>query len=52
MRRVVIDYIVLSLFVIFMVFMVRGFVVQMINKNKMRDKLKVKKERNDKRIID
>lgn len=47
-----IDYIVLSLFVIFMVFMVRGFVVQMINKNKMRDKLKVKKERNDKRIID
>lgn len=52
MRRVVIDYIVLSLFMIFMVFMVRGFVVQMINKNKMRDKLKVKKERNDKRIID
>ncbi|MGP1484549.1 MAG: hypothetical protein ACTTJC_00370 [Campylobacter sp.] len=47
-----IDYIVLSLFMIFMVFMVRGFVVQMINKNKMRDKLKVKKERNDKRIID
>jgi len=48
-----IDYIVFALFVVFMVFMVRGFAVQMLDKNRKREEIKTKKEgKNEKRIID
>jgi hypothetical protein len=48
-----IDYIVLTLFTAFMIFIVRGFTVQMQRKNEMREKIKQMKEaKNDERITD